>query len=305
MRRLTQQDDRGVIAITVACLAALMFVLMAFSVDIGSAVAITRSAQNSADALALAKATDCARNVGATNQAPYLTNGQTASTTGCGPGTVTATVSRTKDWTFGKIIGLGDYTKTRSATAKWGTLGVATATFPIAIADCEWSQTILDGTVDITLYIDDPKPQSGCSSVPGGFGQLDRANDSDCTVIITSGEGADGKPGGDLQKAISCITPLPKAVLVPIYDSAACAASGCTGQGPYAITGFAEFVITGYSFNGNKNAGTLDKDCPLRPGETKPTVPKYCIRGDFIRFVADGTPGTSTNFGVTDVYLFS
>jgi hypothetical protein len=64
------------------------------------------------------------------------------------------------------------------------------------------------------------------------------------------------------------------------------------------------FHVTGYSFNGNANAGTLGKNCPTRPAGQDP---KYCIRGDFIRFLApgDAVPGPSQDFGVTKVYLVS
>ena len=199
------------------------------------------------------------------------------------------------------LPGIGPWVVTKSATAKWGTIGSAT-TIPITISNCEFSQALLDGTTDITLYVDDPKPQSGCSSLPGGFGQLVATG---CSVTVSASGTVAGDPGGDLQKQIPCITnptspELPHDVLIPMYDAAACQSSGCNGHGPYPILGFAMFHVTGYSFNGNKYDGTLGNKCP------DPSRGKYCIRGDFIRFVASqGTPGTSTDFGVTQVYLFS
>jgi hypothetical protein len=58
------------------------------------------------------------------------------------------------------------------------------------------------------------------------------------------------------------------------------------------------FHLTGYSFNGNNSGGTLGNKCPdVSRG-------KYCIRGDFIRFVSSqGSPGPSTDFGTSQVYL--
>ena len=83
--------------------------------------------------------------------------------------------------------------------------------------------------------------------------------------------------------------------------AAACQAANCKGQGPYPILGFAAFKITGYSFNGNNYGGTLGKKCP----EDKDRG-KYCLQGDFIKFTTtQGTPGGSTNFGLTTVYLYS
>ena len=121
---------------------------------------------------------------------------------------------------------------------------------------------------------------------------------------ISAGGTAPGKPGGDLQKVVPCITnpnppELPHEVLIPMYDAAACLAAGCNGHGPYPILGFATFRVTGYSFNGNNYAGTLGKKCPDEKDRGK-----YCIHGDFIRFTtSNGTPGPSTDFGVYQIYL--
>ena len=61
------------------------------------------------------------------------------------------------------------------------------------------------------------------------------------------------------------------------------------------------FHVTGYSFNGNANDGTLGKKCPRRAGPRQVLHP-----GDFIQFVtSQGTPGPSTDFGACNVYLSS
>jgi hypothetical protein len=197
------------------------------------------------------------------------------------------------------------HTVTRTATAKWGPIASSNV-LPITIASCEFSQALLDGTADITLYLDDPKPQSGCSSLPGGFSQL-QSGDAACSIEVDANGYVAGKPGGDLKKKVPCITPLPMDVLVPIYDVASVSrANHDNGQGPYPILGYAMFHITGYSFNGNANAGTLGRDCPARPA-IPGADPKYCIRGDFVRMLAPGDtmPGPSQDFGVTKAYLIS
>ena len=119
MRRLTQHDDDGLIAITVTVLAAVLLVMASFAVDIGSAVAVARSAQSSADAVALAVATDCARGAGASAATPIATSMRTGSPVAVVAARWWRRRSRTEDWTIGKLVGLGDYTKTRTATAKW------------------------------------------------------------------------------------------------------------------------------------------------------------------------------------------
>ena len=307
MRRLTdlaleahsdaEPDDRGVATIFLILAMVAILVGAALAIDVGRYVLEARSAQNSADATALAVATDCALTGSPiTDYTPYRKDGQTTTPPVCASNRATITVTKTVDQTFLQQS-VGDVT--RSATAKWGTIGKA-STLPIVIADCEFRA---DEGATVTLYLDDPKPQSGCSSLPGGFSQL---LGEGCEVTITAGGFAPGKTGGDLQKDVPCITnpngppALPYGVLIPIYDAQACADAGCKGKGPYKIKGFALLRVTGYSFNGNAYDGTLDKKCPDDKNRGK-----YCIRGLYKKFVTTrGTPGDSQNFGVSQVWLF-
>lgn len=305
MRRLIEpghvdeaRRDEGVATVFVIIAMAAVFVGAALAIDVGRYVVEARSAQNSADATALAVATDCAlEGTPIADYTPYHKDEQTISAPACGANQATITVTKQVDQTFLRRT-VGDVD--RSATARWGTLGSA-ATLPIVIADCEFDPGLVDATADIILYLDDPKPQTGCSSLPGGFSQLDG---SGCAVEISAGGTAPGKPGGDLQKVVPCVTSptgpaLPHDVLIPIYDAAECASAGCKGKGPYPILGFAMLRVTGYSFNGNNFDGTLGKKCPDDKNRGK-----YCLRGDFVRFVtSQGTPGTGGDFGVSRVYL--
>ncbi len=294
-----ERDDSGVATIFVILAMAAVVVGAALAIDVGGYVLAARSAQNSADATVLAVATDCAL-TGApiADYAPYRKDGQTITAPACGSGEATITVTKNVD---GLLLAQSAGDVDRSATARWGTLASAT-TVPIVIADCEFSPLILDGGADITIYLDDTKPQTGCSSLPGGFSQL---RDDVCAVDITAGGTAPGQPGAALNKIVPCITnptapALPRTVLIPMYDAAACQASGCKGNSQYPILGFAGFKVTGYSFNGNNYDGTLGKKCP---DETRG---KYCLRGDFVpEITSGGTPGPSTDFGVTQVYLYS
>ena len=293
------RDDHGGASVFVVLTMTFMLIGAAFAIDVGQYVVTARSAQNTADATVLAVATDCAL-TGApiADYSPYRKPGQTITAPSCGSGV--ATITATKD-VGGLIRQQSAGNVDRSATARWGTVGSANV-LPIVISDCEFSQALLAGTADIILYLDDTKPQTGCSSLPGGFSKLDG---SGCAVAISAGGYADGQPGGALQTVVPCITnpsapALPHDVLIPIYDSAQCQSAGCNGQGPYLILGFGAFRVTGYSFNGIYYAGTLGKKCP------DTTRGKYCIRGDFIKFTTSlGSPGSSTDFGVTQVYLSS
>jgi hypothetical protein len=303
MRRMTpiERDDRGLATIFLILAMTALLIGAALAIDVGRYVVEARSAQNSADATVLAVATDCAL-TGAPipDYTPYRKDGQTISSPACGAGETSITT--TKPVTEGLLLNRNAGTVSRDATAKWGTLGAAT-TLPITFSDCEFSQALLHGNDDITLYLDDPKPQSGCSSLPGGFSQL--RSDDDCAIEITAGGMVPGKPGADVLKQIPCLTnstspALPHDVLIPMYDAAACA-DGCNGNGQYPIVGFAMFRVTGYSFNGSNYDGTLGKKCPDEKDRGK-----YCLRGDFIKFTtSQGTPGPSTDFGTYQIQLSS
>lgn len=300
MRRVASDKDQGIATIFVVLMMPLLVLFGALVFDGGRGYLARRQTQNAADAGALAKATDCALQRGATVFTAYETNGASLSNgPTCGTGTTTVSMSRTLPLIFAR-----GGTVERSATAKWGTIGTAT-TLPITISDCEFTQALLAGTTDIIIYLDDTKPQTGCSSLPGGFSQLEPGS-AYCGVVVSAGGFVDGQPGAPDPRLDDCITNptaprLPHDVLIPMYDAAACQAAGCNGQGPYKILGFAMFHVTGYSFTGNRYGGTLGNKCP----EDKDRG-KYCIQGDFIKFVtSQGTPGPSTDFGVYQVYLAS
>lgn len=290
------RDDQGVGTIFLILAMFAMLVGAAFAIDVGRYVAEARSAQNSADATVLAVATDCAHTGSPiADYTPYRKSDQSINPPVCGAGEATITV--TTPVTDGLLLNSNAGEVDRSATARWGTLGTA-STLPIVISDCEFSEALLDGSTDVILYLDDTKPQSGCSSLPGGFSQLDGDG---CEVTITANNLADGKPGADLQKVVPCITPLPYDVLIPMYDATDCQANGCKGNSQYPIVGFAMFRVTGYSFNGSNYDGSLGKKCPEEKDRGK-----YCIQGDFIRFVTSrGTPGPGGDFGTYLVYLAS
>lgn len=303
MRRMRKDEDQGIATILVVLMMPLLVLFGALVFDGGRGVLARRQTQNAADAGALAKATDCALSVSGTLFGPYQTKDVVlANTPSCGAGITTVTMTRNISFMFRP--GGGNRDVTRSATAKWGTIGAAT-TLPIVISSCEFTQALLAGTTDIIIYLDDTKPQTGCSSLPGGFSQLNPGA-SYCEVLITAGGFIAGQPGAPDPRLDDCITNpttprLPHDVLIPLYDSAACQAAGCNGQGPYKIRGFAMFHVTGYSFTGSRYGGTLGNKCPDEKNRGK-----YCIQGDFIKFVSSqGTPGPSTDFGVYQVYLAS
>jgi Flp pilus assembly protein TadG len=297
MRRLTttDRDDRGGATVFIIVAITAVMIGVGFAIDVGQYVAAARSAQNTADATALAVATDCAL-TGAPNAdySPYRKPGQTISSPACGSGEATITAAKDVNGLFLQQSAGG---VDRTATARWGTIAGANV-LPIVIADCEWDRALLDGTSDITLTLDHPRPGGNCApELAGGFSRLDGGT---CSVPVSTGGLADGQPGGALQQDEGCYNPLPQVVLIPMYDTVHC--EECMGQGPYLISGIAAFRLTGYVLNGNRAEGSLSAGCPgLGSGP-----PPMCIRGDFIEWTtSQGNTGPSTNFGVTQVYLYS
>lgn len=307
MRWLTQQerDDSGVVTILVIGLISMLLFATALAIDVNRFSQENSSAQHSADATALAVATDCVLSgspLAASSYDQYRKTEQAiAGDTPVSCGTDEVRIKIEKNVNGGLVLNRNARLVQKEAVVKWGTLSAAN-TVPLVIADCEFGAPSTGEMV--TLYLDDPKPQSGCSSLPGGFSQLDKL---ECSVPITAGQPVDGVTGvGGLQNKVACITnpdptqpALPHVVLIPIYDAATCQADGCKGKGPYLIDGFAALEVTGYSFNGNVYDGSLDKKCP----EDKDRG-KYCIRGTFIDYLdSQGTPGPSDDFGVQQIFL--
>jgi len=297
MRRMRRQDDSGIATIFVILIMVVLLGAAAVALDGGAVIVSKRSVQNSADAAALAAATDCGRGAacppGVTS---YLRTGETTpgAVINSGAHTATVTVSKVVDFTFGPAIGMRSGTVSRSATARWGTIGGG-STIPLIISQCEFSLALLNGTTDVILYMGDPSPHSGCTgSPPGGFGWLSQTG---CEVPTTAGGQVAGATGVSSHGGESCVISLLwKEVLVPMFS----AYSGTGSSGTYTVAGYAAFKITGYSFNGIDFSG-LPKKCP--DDKTRGT---YCIKGDFVRFTTEqGTPGGSTDFGAYYVNLIS
>ncbi len=309
MRWLTQQDrdDSGVVTLLVIGMIPVLLLAAAAAIDVSRFSQENSSAQHSADATALAVATDCALSgsplgagsYGQYRKADQAISGDTPLT--CGSNEVRIKIE--KNVNGGLVLERNARLVQKQATVRWGTLSGAN-TVPLVIADCEFGDPAVGES--IILYLDDPKPQSGCSSLPGGFSQLAKAG---CSVPISAGGFVDGVTGGGgLQNKVACITnpdpsadALPYIVLIPIYNAAACEKAGCKGKGPYLIDGFAALNVMGYSFNGNVYGGSIGKKCPDDKDRGK-----YCIQGTFVDYLdSQGTPGPSTDFGVKQIYLYS
>lgn len=285
-------DDRGVASIFVILAMVTILVGAALAIDVGRYVFEARSAQNSADATALAVATDCAlRGVPIADYSPYHKASQQISAPACDEAEARAiiTVTTNVDQTF---LSQSAGEVRRSATARWGTL-VAATTIPITIAKCELPKAPPGSTTEIVIHLPDTKTQTGCASGPGGFGQLRK--DEACKVKTAANNTWPADPGNDFVNVIPCLPVIPVDLMIPVFDDEKCPAKGCQGNGEYPIAGFAAFHLTGYSFFPRSGGDVPDCD---------KTIGKNCIKGYFTEMVtSQGTQGPSENFGVSVIYL--
>ena len=181
--RLNRRDDSGVTTILVVFCATVLLAAVAIAVDVGRAVAVTRSAQNSADAVTLAMAKDCVQR-GVLSAGGYdsyirtssaIGNGQTASLTAgsCAAGSVTATAHETMNYSFAKVIGMTNTTLDRPATAKWSQLSSGVI-FPFTFSACAFPDSFTPGdatTEGTKLMLYGQGRRTSCDRDPNTTGQ--------------------------------------------------------------------------------------------------------------------------------------
>jgi Flp pilus assembly protein TadG len=320
MRRVTPQADRGAVTLMVVLITPFLLLFAAFVLDGGRVYVGKREAQNSADAAALAMAIDCARGVscGASGTAAgYTKSGSTVASASCDTGAASCSVSISKTITQTFNVGLSG-TVTRSATARWGTLGSAT-TAPVVVSQCTFDLATANGTTFPSAEVIIPLGAGGPSCPgrpPGAFGWLDTGLSGPCSILTTLNSSgqiiAHGNTGNGNVNPWDCLTSVGVngQLMLPIYGASCFSPSPCVqGQNDgtgnnnyYLILGFAELQITGWN---------LQHGSPrTSPGGTAPNCPgsgsASCLKGRFVRFTTQlGSPGGGTNFGVTVVYLSS
>ena len=341
MRRLAaHSDDSGVATIFVVITMPLLILFAALVLDGGRAYIARRETQNSADAAALAMATDCAMGLptcvsgavatagnykrSTTQRSSITDENVVASDTYCdiAAGLCKATMQQSIGFTFAP----GGGAVTRSGIARWGGIRAASVASPITIAACEWSQAILEGTEAVEFFLDDPKPQTGCSSPSGGFGRLSATNDAqghECiTKPVQDGSGdwvIDGKSGNDLQKLWDCFNKVldqpneaDRTIYVPLYDDGNCGGR-CQGNKNYVIEGYAVLQLKGYFI---KKETRFPADPPPAPSTDwcmkdldgdGSEEQNDCIIGDFVERILPGdlpdVVSGGPNFGATRPYL--
>jgi hypothetical protein len=334
MRRMTQhdRDDRGVVTLLVIGLITLFLFASAAAIDISRFSQENSSAQHSADATALAVATDCVLPPHDPKPAEeyeiYRKTPEQVISDGTRPGDLGRPIPSScptdnkiiitveKDVNSGLLLNRDARLVHKTATVEWGSINSLT-TAPVVISQCTFDLATVNGT---TFPSDERIIPLGAGvdtcpgRPPGAFGWLDTDLDGPCSVETTLNSGGQlvvhGNTGNGNVNPWDCITQVGVngSIMIPIYGAACKDASPCTqglntGTGDnnyYLILGFAELQVTGWNLQHGspKTAGNV----PTCPGSGSAS----CINGRFVRFATQlGSTGPGGEFGGKTIYLSS
>jgi hypothetical protein len=324
MRRLTRhdRDDRGFVTLFVIGMITVLLVASAAAIDVSRFSQENSSAQHSADATALAVATDCVRTgspLTGTSYDQYRKTEQVISSDtpiSCGSGEVHVKIE--KDVDGGLMLNRDARVVHKQATVRWGSIN-SLSTAPVVISQCTFDLATDYGT---TFPSDEriiPLGSGGetCPGrPPGAFGWLDTGLDGPCSIENTLDDETGqlvvhGNTGNGNVNPWDCITQvgINGTLMIPIYgasckDESPCPLNENTGVGDnnwYRLLGFAEIQITGWNLQHGspKQAGTPVPSCPGAGSAS-------CIRGRFVRFATQlGSTGSGGEFGGKAIYLSS
>ena len=197
----------------------------------------------------------------------------------------------------------------------WGGPASLQAGLPLTISMCEWLSYTSDGSSfppagpyppypaaswERTIYLHDTTGASPCpagpsgADLPGGFGWLDTSQpeigDSDTGDGCKAYSGTDGwwddktgRPPPQSCTAALMRTLLGKVVYLPIFVET----NGLTGtNGEYRMGGFAAFLLTGYSIEGQYKERSIINGAFPCSGQAS------CVSGMFLEVLASEIAGT-------------
>lgn len=319
LNQSTERSDRerGAVAVVVALLMVPLIGFTALAIDVASMWSQQQRLQVASDASALAVAQDCARN----NCGQPLTTAQglTDANFGTGatariltpslsPSTGTVQVSATTNshFLFAPVLGFSSHTVGAVSTAAWGAPSGGPTILPITFSySCLFNSTtsLPDLGVQQVIYPYDPTTHAAGCSVPGGFGWVDTDPnkpgqcivDSSILDVLSSDPGKSmSNPCKDQFAALLASTQAgkPVTVLLPVFATS----TGTGTAATYTISGYAAFILEGYSFPGTQsdNAKSICKN-------------NNCLIGYFTRFVDIGDVfpigPTAPDFGAEIVKL--
>jgi len=322
MRWLNQQDrdDSGVVALIVVLTIPLLLLAAALAIDVSRFSQENSSAQHSADATALAVATDCVISgspLSAASYADYRKPEQAISgetPVACGSGQVRIKIE--KDVNGGLVLDRNARQVSKAATVRWGTPNSAT-TAPVVVAQCSYDTATANGTTfpsaDVIIPLGAGAEEDCPGRPPGSFGWLDTGLGGPCSITTTLNESGNsvvhGNTGTGNNNPWGCITAagVGGTLTVPIYAASCFGIDPCVaGQDDsagnnnwYMILGYAEIELTGWNLrHGTPRTAGAVPDCP------GPAASRSCISGSFVNFAIQlGSTGPATDFGVKVIYL--
>jgi hypothetical protein len=314
--RLTRRDDSGVASILVVLCSVLLLGAVAIATDVSRAVAVTRSAQNSADAVALAMAKDCVgprRSLSPAGYdrfirtAPAIGKGQsqTLEDGGCDAGFVKARATETMDYTFAKVLGMSNTVRSRPAIARWGELASGVI-FPFTFSACAFPDSFTSGnttTPGTLMMLYGNGVHTTCPRDSNTAGQAANSKGfilGGCQLTSVGGTLTDSQGNnfiGTNCDNTNINTYVGRDVLLPVWGSAI----GSPSQ--YTITNLVGFHVLGWSANGSSWGGAMQGRCeatggfkgdPLTVGDSS----NPCLYGYVTSF-------TSTTGGTTGAPCFA
>jgi Flp pilus assembly protein TadG len=276
--RLKTRDDSGVATLFLVLLSVLLLGGVGIAVDTGRAVAVTRSAQNSADAVALARAKDCVV-LGSPSPAGYdrfirtgaaIGNGQSQTLTAgsCASGFVTAKATETMNYTIAKVFGASSTVRSRSATARWGQLASGVI-FPFTFSNCAFPDTFTTGTnttAGTLLMLYGNGVHTTCPRDSSTAGQAANSKGfifGGCQLTSIGGTLTDAQGNnfiGTNCESSDMTFYVGKDVLLPVWGSTAGNPSN------YSITTLVGFHVLGWSGNGSNRGGAMSGRCTSTSG---------------------------------------
>lgn len=286
MQRLTVQPshERGAVAVVVALLMVPLIGFVALAIDVASMWSQQQRLQVAADASALAIAQDCARNadtcIGTSQStADQLTidnfgtdANQPTVAIDTSDGTVTVNPSIDSHHLFAPVLGFTSHQVGAVSTASWGAPSGGPTILPITFSySCLFNPTTDLPALGVhqIIYPYNPTMNAAGCSVPGGFGWIDTdpnepgqciVNSSVLDVLMSDPGKSMSNPCKTQFAALLADTEAgkPETVLLPVFSQS----SGTGNNATYTISGYAAFVLEGYSFPGaqSDNAKSVCKN---------------------------------------------
>ncbi len=280
MRWLTEadRDDRGVATIFVILAMAAVVIGAALAIDVGGYVVAARSAQNSADATALAVATDCAAHRRPDRRLRAVPQGRPDHHR---PGVRQRRSHDHRDQGGRRLAARAERRRRQPERDRpMGNPQRRRTRSRLVIADCEF-RSPSDAARQSRCTSTTRSRRAGARRCPAASVNSTRPTAPSRSLPAEPSPGHGRRRPAEQDRA--CLTN-PRAgscaaatVLIPIYSALELPGNRLQGQGPVSrFSDSQRLEVTGYSFNGNVYDGSLGKKCPDEKDRGK-----YCIRGTF------------------------